>query len=72
MAIKMKYNAYQIQALMRQRCETYVRSLVGASGAPDWWNSANRAFGGLTANQQWDSDPVVVYKYLLGHVDYTC
>lgn len=72
MVTKMKYNVYQIQAVMRRRCETYICSLVGADGAAAWWNTTNREFGGLTANQQWNSDPDVVYKYLLGYVDYTC
>lgn len=62
-------NEYQQLLTMRQRCDMMLLSMLGAEHAPTWWKSANKAFNGLTAEEQWDIDPKSVYWYLLGHID---
>lgn len=50
--------------LMRKRCEVLVIALVGENLSNRWWNSYNKAFN-MTANEQYDIDPKVVYDYLM-------
>jgi hypothetical protein len=62
-------NEYEKLLIMRQRCDIMLNAMLGPHLSKDWWNSKNKAFNNLTPNEKWDSDPVQVYRYLLGHVD---
>lgn len=62
-------NSYEINSLMRRRCEAMILSMVGAEMAPDWWNRKNYAFGGSTPNEMFEQDPERVYQYIIEHID---
>lgn len=53
--------------LMKARCDALLVAMLGKTAAPGWWDSKNKAFDMLTAQEQWDKDPTVVYTYLMGH-----
>ncbi len=50
-------------------CEDAIISLVGPKLAPNWWTGRNLAFDNLTPNEQWDRDPSVVVRYIMGQVN---
>jgi hypothetical protein len=43
-------------------------AILGKDNVDAWWQSRNKAFDMKTAQEQFDIDPEVVYKYLLNHV----
>lgn len=51
----------------RKHSNLLVKALVGENLVDAWWNGRNRAFNGLTPNEQWGINPEVVYSYLLSH-----
>ena len=55
------------EKVMKQRCDALLIAMLGKTAAPEWWDSRNKAFDMLTAREQWDKDPTVVYKYLMGN-----
>ena len=55
---------------MRARCNAILLALLGETHAPLWWESRNKAFDMLTAQQQWDKNPGVVYRYLMLQASY--
>ena len=55
--------------VIRQRCDMLVVALVGKEMAPKWWQSANKAFDGKTAEVMFQEDPEAVYNYLMDHAN---
>jgi hypothetical protein len=53
--------------LLKVRCDALLLGMLGKDAARTWWDSRNKAFDMLTAREQWGKDPIVVYKYLMGH-----
>lgn len=52
---------------MRSRSEALIISLVGKDLAKEWWDTKNKAFGGITPEEQWLIEPEKVYNYLMGN-----
>jgi len=50
---------------MRARCEALITAMVGKELVPQWWNGANKAFGGDTPEQIYSVAPSAVYAYLM-------
>lgn len=56
------------EELMRKRCVVLVTALVGKDHSDNWWYTHNKHFNS-TPQQVWSTDPMKVYKYLMGSVD---
>jgi hypothetical protein len=55
------------EKVIKLRCDALLVAMLGKDAAPTWWWSRNESFDMLTAQEQWEKDPTVVYKYLMGH-----
>jgi hypothetical protein len=55
---------------VKERCDRMLEAIVGKDLVQKWWESPNKAFDDLTPCKQWEKDPLVVYKYLLSHIDH--
>ena len=53
------------ETLYTERCQEFLLALIGPAAIEQWWDSPNKAFGGLTPTQQWAIDFHVVYDYLV-------
>lgn len=53
--------------LLRKKCNILLESLVGVELIERWWKSHNKAFN-KTPEQEFDTDPVSVYNYLIKHL----
>lgn len=51
----------------RAIADKLVVSMIGEEMAPDWWQSANKAFGGRTPEKQWELGSDAVVNYLMQH-----
>jgi hypothetical protein len=59
-----------MEKLIKERCDRMLLSLVGEEQVQKWWESPNKAFDDMTPCKQFQIDPLVVYKYLLSHIQY--
>ena len=50
---------------LRMRCVELVISFVGEKYADEWWDSPNKIFDGETPRKTFDSEPNLVYNYLM-------
>lgn len=50
---------------LRNRCNALVTALVGEKYADEWWDSPNKIFDGETPRKTFDSEPNLVYNYLM-------
>lgn len=53
---------------IKKRCDWLLTAMLGKDNVDAWWQSRNKAFDMKTAQEQFDVDPEVVYRYLLNHV----
>lgn len=51
--------------VLRNRCNELVTALVGKEYADEWWDSPNKIFDGETPRKTFDSEPNLVYNYLM-------
>ena len=50
---------------LRERCESLITAMVGKDNTELWWNTPNKAFGGMTAEELYKVSPNIVYDYLM-------
>jgi hypothetical protein len=53
---------------MKQRCDVLLIAMLGKQYVEAWWSKENLAFNMLTPLKQWELDPVLVYRYLMGQL----
>ena len=50
---------------LRKRCNALVTVIVGEDYVDHWWDSPNKIFDGETPRKTFDSEPNLVYNYLM-------
>ena len=54
---------------LRLQCNRLLASLLGEEHTEQWWDSPNKHFNGETPRKIFDSEPNLVYNYLLEHAE---
>jgi len=50
---------------LKKKCDILLAAMLGKDNIEGWWRSRNKAFNMMTAQEQFDIDPVIVYNYLM-------
>jgi hypothetical protein len=50
---------------LKKKCDILLAAMLGKDNIEGWWQSRNKAFNMMTAQEQLDIDPEVVYNYLM-------
>jgi len=53
---------------IKKRCDVLLIAMLGKQHVEAWWSKENLAFNMLTPLKQWELDPVLVYRYLMGQL----
>jgi hypothetical protein len=50
---------------LKKKCDIILAAMLGEDNIEKWWQSRNKAFNMMTAQEQFDIDPEIVYNYLM-------
>jgi len=50
---------------LKKKCDIILAAILGEDNIEGWWRSRNKAFNMMTAQEQFDIDPEIVYNYLM-------
>ena len=50
---------------LRNRCNILLTVLIGKDYVEQWWDSPNKRFDGETPRKVFDTEPNLVYNYLM-------